>query len=514
MIGSLGGTLDPRLVISCLQTEWNRRQGNSTTKKDTNVVFQTGARTAVKCENCGKTGHMKAKCWGKGGGQEGQYPEWFKGKKDPHTSNVVKMVSDTHIVWAYGHEGNPNMWFADSAATIHVTHDRNDFTSYHKYESNRIIKVFGKNEVQGIGEGDVLVETKYQGRVTRIQLTKVMHVPGAEGKILSLKVLDQKGYESRIVNGHIYIMKGAHTYAQATLGGELYEIDLRAIPSQESILAAVKRDPSATDLPTWHRRLGHLGDTIVKKLNTSGVVKGMVVTNLELKGFCEDCVVGKMDEKPFVAREDRDTRLFRTLHTDLIGSMNPEARWSHAKYCLVVNDDCSGFGFTFNLRQKSDTIKSIIELDKSIETKFQKRVHTLRADNRGEFLNDNLLEYCRDRGISIVTSIAHTPAMNGRAERRNRILTEGARTMLKDSDLGKDLWGEAIATHMYLRNRCPSSVLPNGVTPYEMVYGECPSIGHLRVFGAKCFIKIPDETCTKLDDKGTLYLLKDPDTGA
>jgi len=73
--------------------------------------------------------------------------------------------------------------------------------------------------------------------------------------------------------------------------------------------------------------------------------------------------------------------------------------------------------------------------------------------------------------------------------------------MLKDSELGKDLWGEAILTHIYIRNRCPSSILPNGTTPYEKVFGHTPSIKHLRVFGSKCFIKVPDENRTKLDNK-------------
>jgi len=73
--------------------------------------------------------------------------------------------------------------------------------------------------------------------------------------------------------------------------------------------------------------------------------------------------------------------------------------------------------------------------------------------------------------------------------------------MLKDSELGKDLWGEAILTHVYLHNRCPSSILPGGITPYERVFGHAPSIAHLCVFSTRCFIKVPDEHRTKLDDK-------------
>jgi len=72
--------------------------------------------------------------------------------------------------------------------------------------------------------------------------------------------------------------------------------------------------------------------------------------------------------------------------------------------------------------------------------------------------------------------------------------------MLKDSKLGKDLWAEAILTHVYICNRCPSSILINGIMPYK-VLSHAPSISHLHVFSSKCFVKILDENLTKLDDK-------------
>ena len=152
-----------------------------------------------------------------------------------------------------------------------------------------------------------------------------MHVPKAEGKILSLKVLAQKGFESRILLDRIQITKDDKTYTEALLGGELYEVKMRVIPPQENILSAVKRDNPAADLHTWHRRLGHLGDSILKGLVGSSSVKGMDVTSTQLTGICGDCIIGKMDERPFEDRAEHDSQLFRTLHTDLIGLMNPEA---------------------------------------------------------------------------------------------------------------------------------------------------------------------------------------------
>ena len=132
-----------------------------------------------------------------------------------------------------------------------------------------------------------------------------------------------------------------------------------------------------------------------------------------------------MDEKPFPNKETRDSCLFGILHADLIGPMTPEARWSHTRFCLAINDDHSGFSFTFDHRHKNDMVEAIIDLEKSIETKFQKHVHTLKTNNRGEFINDVLTNHCQSRGITIVTSIPHSPEQNGQVERRNRVIVEG-----------------------------------------------------------------------------------------
>jgi len=34
VIGTLGGVLDPKIVISCLSTEWSRREGLTSSNKD------------------------------------------------------------------------------------------------------------------------------------------------------------------------------------------------------------------------------------------------------------------------------------------------------------------------------------------------------------------------------------------------------------------------------------------------------------------------------------------------
>jgi len=249
----------------------------------------------------------------KGGGQEGQYPEWFKGRKDSHTSNTVKTATETPIVWTYGLAKQPDAWIADSAAMVHISSNQNNFSSYHKYDECRDIKAFGKNVVKGIREGDILADVEFKGKVTWICLTKFMHVPDADRKILSLKKLDQKGFEIHIMGGCIRIMKSNEVYAEVLLSSDLYEVKMKIVPSHESVIATVKRDTTMADLSTWHRRLGHLGDTMLKKLVNFNTVKGMEIMNTHLAGICEDCVMGKMDEKPFENQTEHDSLLFGTL---------------------------------------------------------------------------------------------------------------------------------------------------------------------------------------------------------
>jgi len=65
-----------------------------------------------------------------------------------------------------------------------------------------LFKAFGNNTVKGVNEGD-LAKIEFEGKVTRICLTQVMYVLGTDGIILSLKKLDQKGFETHIIGGHI-----------------------------------------------------------------------------------------------------------------------------------------------------------------------------------------------------------------------------------------------------------------------------------------------------------------------
>ena len=70
--------------------------------------------------------------------------------------------------------------------------------------------------------------------------------------------------------------------------------------------------------------------------------------------------------------------------------------------------------------------------------------------------------------------------------------------MLMTIKLYTNMWGAAIITANYLRNRSPCSSI-NFKTPFELLYDKLPSLSHLRIFGCKAYALILNKNRNKLE---------------
>jgi hypothetical protein len=132
------------------------------------------------------------------------------------------------------------------------------------------------------------------------------------------------------------------------------------------------------------------------------------------------------------------------------------------------------------------------------------KVNALQLDN--EFKSRELDAYLTTEGITIRYSALYTPEQNGAAEIINRILLNKVRALLINSNLPKNLWGEALLTATYLYNRTPSSSI-DFKTPYYLKYKVMPNISNIRIFGSLVYYKEPSNLTKKLDPKATPYYL-------
>ena len=82
----------------------------------------------------------------------------------------------------------------------------------------------------------------------------------------------------------------------------------------------------------------------------------------------------------------------------------------------------------------------------------------------------------------------------------NRTVQQMARAMLDDNGTPDTFWGEAAHTAVNILNKAHVRV-NSDKTPYELWYGNPPTMKHFRVFGSKCFIKNNDEKLGKFEPR-------------
>ncbi|GJW93066.1 retrovirus-related pol polyprotein from transposon TNT 1-94 [Tanacetum coccineum] len=128
------------------------------------------------------------------------------------------------------------------------------------------------------------------------------------------------------------------------------------------------------------------------------------------------------------------------------------------------------------------------------------KVKIIRCDNRTEFKNNDMNQFCWMKGIKREFSVARTPQQNRVTERKNRTLIEAARTVLADSLLPTTFWAEAVNTVCYVQSRVLVTK-PHNKTPYELLLGRPPSISFMRPFGCHMTILNTLDPLGKFDRK-------------
>jgi hypothetical protein len=98
-------------------------------------------------------------------------------------------------------------------------------------------------------------------------------------------------------------------------------------------------------------------------------------------------------------------------------------------------------------------------------------------------------EYLEEEGIKHEFSAPYTPQQNGVVERKNRTLTDMARTILGEFKTPERFWSEAVNTTCHAINRLYLHRLLQK-TSYELLIGNKPNVSYFRVFGSKCYILV------------------------
>ena len=152
------------------------------------------------------------------------------------------------------------------------------------------------------------------------------------------------------------------------------------------------------------------------------------------------------------------------------------------------------------LSSKDRVADAIKEIKARAEGESGRKLGALRTDRGGEFTTHEFAKYCAGEGIHHQRTAPYSPQKNGVIERRNGTVVAAARSMLKAKGLPGRLWGEAVATAVYLLSRCPTKSV-EGMTPFQAWHGKKSAVHHLRIFSCIAHVRNSSPHLKKLEDR-------------
>ena len=456
-----------------------------------------GSNSQKTCYYCGKKGHVKADCWkrqrehGNGGGSGG-------------AARVVFMATVTSAASEAGlkipEDFRASTWIVDSGATHHIASDAAIFKNYHKGSAMQV-EIGDGEHLKVEGGGDVEFDTQVEGVKSKIRLRNVLHVPDMAANLVSVAQLTEVGARVAFEDASCKVLKHGRSVMTAKKDGQVY-IMRAEYPSCQGMAVAAKETAHL-----WHRRYGHLGWENLAKLQKDEMVAGLKVPapafTAEKQKICETCTLAKHTRGPFPRSTSTTSRVLELVHMDVCGPMQAVSRGGK-RYVATYIDDFSKMSVVRPIAQKSDVFEVTQEVLNMLENIAECKTKMIRSDRGGEYINAPTDAWLKKKGIQHQKTAPHTPEQNGVAERHNRIFVERTKAMLLEAELPIELWGEAIVTANYVRNRSPIAGCTK--TPFEVFYGKKPDVSHLRVFGCTAYAHVPKTTRQKLDarsEKGT-----------
>ena len=553
----LGNTaLTPSIVTSLILDEYDRRvlrkpQNGQDEALGASTGKEKQQKKDIECFNCKKCGHMKANCWAKGGGKEGQglkkkgqngtaaaeqqqEPDigaWVtitdnldNGTSQSNWSEVEETLIDeeesqlnwSKIVetldiedtskssWAVieeildEEEANQSSFMNsthtegelyDSGTSCHMSPFRHQFISIRPIVPHPIMAVDNRRFF-ATGMGDLHIRVPNGESSTPVILHNALYTPEMALTVTSVNCITKAGYMVLFEKEACKIKDG---------GGKVVGV----IPANNNGLYHIKHmnttssTNEAVDVPMLHCRMGHIAADSIHTLVRSNAIQGISLIDNSQPLYCKSCEYAKTTRKAIKKeRKGAQASAFgEEIHSDLWGP-SPLQTLRGRKYYITFTDNHLHFTWTQLLQSKDEALQAYKAFVAWAQTQHGTKIKCLRSDQGGEYTGDNFSKFLKEQGTEHRLTTHDTPQHNRVAESLNRRLLERTRAILHHSGLTKHLWGEAVNHATWLKNRTLAWALGNTM-PFEQLYGQKPSLANMPKWGQKVWVHT--DSGSKLD---------------
>lgn len=451
----------------------------------------SSGRKPGQCHNCGEHGHWARDC------RKGNSTSSRRSSNSAYRRGSALIGQAMTVIWV---NKKTNEWILDSGASDHMSHNRDWFCNYEKFDKIIPVRIGNGKTIPALGCGDIQIQV-FDGTTWQKKfLENVLYVPDIHVNLFSTVCALDKDFTLTANKRRCELLLDGKVMVIGLRENQLFKLQLKVIINQKqsNFHQTGKR---SNVLRLWHERLGHQHIRQIKNvLKTFGV---------DFKNdsdfFCEACVMGKHHRTPFENSNSQADRVGELVHTDVCGMMQ-EQSLGGAKYFLLFKDDFSHYRTVFFIKNKSEVPELTKKYINSTKSRTGSSILVLRSDNGGEYINKRMEILLEAHGITHQTTVPYTPEQNGRAEREIRTIVEAARTLIHSKNLPLKLWAEAVNTVVYVLNRTGPSPVANK-TPFELWFGKKASINHLKVFGSEAYVHVQKEKRKKWNSKAKKWIL-------
>ncbi|GJX35185.1 putative ribonuclease H-like domain-containing protein [Tanacetum coccineum] len=319
--------------------------------------------------------------------------------------------------------------YVDSGCSRHMTGNMSYLSDFKEFNGGYVTFGGGANGGKITGKGTLKTdkldfEDVYFVKELKFNLFSVSQMCDRKNNVLFTDT------ECLVLSPNFKLPDESQILLRVPRKNNMYSVDMKNIVPKESLTCLVAK-ATLDESMLWHRRLGHINFKNINKLVKENLVRGLPSKRFENDQTCVACLKGNQHKASCKSKiQNSISQPLFMLHMDLFGPTFVSSLM-HKKYGLVVTDDYSRYTWVFFLATKDETTCILKKFITEIENLVDKKVKIIRCDNKTEFKNSVMNNFCAIKYIRREFSVSRTLEQNGVAERRNKTLIEAAKTIGK-----------------------------------------------------------------------------------
>jgi hypothetical protein len=207
----------------------------------------------VKCFHCHKHGHLATNC-----------PQKRKNKTVVGSAIGEALVSqfehDFTLIACMDSSASGSVWYLDSGASFHMTGDKESFIDLEEKDLRMHIEMGDDGRYSETSIGTITFQ-RDSGKP--FHLKNLMHVPGLKKNLVSVAMLEDKGYDVVFSSGKADLRHKAMGQVKK-IGIRVKNLYMLEVDGCGAMICKEKKVVSQDDSKLWHRRLAHLNHGALK----------------------------------------------------------------------------------------------------------------------------------------------------------------------------------------------------------------------------------------------------------